>query len=254
MQEGKVVISVAKRLVPSAVRRNTVKRIVRESWRAALREAGRGRVISEFLQQESRSGSAGQFLQRQRAANRRAASQAGARVPGATQTLPGRGREVQVETCHACKARDARIERTGCKAGKAELGDGQAKPARGRRPAVFRLPAGEACAGAAKAMKPLAALHPARLLIGVVRLYRLTISPVLAPSCRYWPSCSEYAIEALRIHGAGRGSWLTAKRLCRCHPWSAGGVDDVPPAGLSNKRWRAYMCDPRRDTSDSPFP
>ncbi len=69
---------------------------------------------------------------------------------------------------------------------------------------------------------------PGRLLVGLVQVYRLAISPVLAPSCRYWPSCSEYAIEALRRHGAARGSWLTARRLCRCHPWSAGGIDEVP--------------------------
>jgi uncharacterized protein len=105
---------------------------------------------------------------------------------------------------------------------------------------------------------------PGRLLIGLVQGYRLAVSPVLAPSCRYWPSCSEYAIEALRRHGAGRGSWLTAKRLCRCHPWSAGGVDEVPAAGStgggfpgstnSNNPWRAYRGDSRRNTSDSPSP
>lgn len=107
---------------------------------------------------------------------------------------------------------------------------------------------------------PAAGGLTAGALIGLVRLYRLLISPALAPSCRYWPSCSEYAIEALRSHGAARGSWLTVKRLCRCHPWSAGGVDDVPQAGLSNKRWRAYrcdvcdsaLCDTRRDSSDVP--
>ena len=93
---------------------------------------------------------------------------------------------------------------------------------------------------------------PRRLLIGLVGLYRLLISPVLAPSCRYWPSCSEYAIEALRRHGAGYGTWLATKRLCRCHPWAAGGVDNVPLAGLSNKRWRAHYCESRRDSSDLP--
>jgi putative membrane protein insertion efficiency factor len=99
---------------------------------------------------------------------------------------------------------------------------------------------------------------PGRLLIGLVHIYRLAVSPVLAPSCRYWPSCSEYAIEALRRHGAARGSWLTARRLCRCHPWSAGGVDEVPaslfPAGStpSNNRWRAYVGDSRRDHPDLP--
>jgi hypothetical protein len=95
---------------------------------------------------------------------------------------------------------------------------------------------------------------PSRMLIGLIGLYRLLISPVLAPSCRYWPSCSEYAIEALRRHGVAHGAWLATKRVCRCHPWSAGGVDDVPPAGLSNKRWRAYRCETRRDNTDSPSP
>ena len=93
-----------------------------------------------------------------------------------------------------------------------------------------------------------------RLLIGLVHGYRLFVSPMMAPSCRYWPTCSEYALDALRHHGAIRGSWLTARRLCRCHPWSAGGVDDVPPASMSNNRWRAYMGDSRRDPSDSPAP
>lgn len=54
------------------------------------------------------------------------------------------------------------------------------------------------------------------------------ISPWLAPRCRYQPTCSQYAIEAIRLHGAVRGSWLAAKRLGRCHPFRAGGYDPVP--------------------------
>ena len=117
---------------------------------------------------------------------------------------------------------------------------------------------------------------PGRLLVGLVQVYRLAVSPVMAPSCRYWPSCSEYAIEALRRHGAAQGSWLTARRLCRCHPWSAGGIDEVPtaradgtgaamnsasPSSLDwnsstnaknpTTRWRACLGEPQRDTSDS---
>lgn len=99
---------------------------------------------------------------------------------------------------------------------------------------------------------------PGRLLIGLVQVYRLAVSPVMAPSCRYWPSCSEYAMEALRRHGAGRGSWLTARRLCRCHPWSAGGIDEVPASFTnpmnppkSTTRWRAYHGEPQRDHPDS---
>ena len=67
-------------------------------------------------------------------------------------------------------------------------------------------------------------------LARVVRGYQLAVSPLMAPHCRYWPSCSEYAIEALRGHGVLRGGWLATRRLCRCHPWSSGGVDLVPAA------------------------
>ena len=70
---------------------------------------------------------------------------------------------------------------------------------------------------------------PALLAIGLIRVYQRVISPWTAPSCRYYPSCSAYAVEALRAHGAGRGSWLALRRLGRCHPWTSGGVDHVPP-------------------------
>jgi putative membrane protein insertion efficiency factor len=63
---------------------------------------------------------------------------------------------------------------------------------------------------------------------GAVRGYRLFVSPVLPRSCRFFPSCSEYAEEAFERHGALRGGWLTAKRLCRCGPWHPGGYDPVP--------------------------
>ncbi|MGM0587438.1 MAG: membrane protein insertion efficiency factor YidD [Bacteroidota bacterium] len=66
------------------------------------------------------------------------------------------------------------------------------------------------------------------LFIGIVRLYQLIISPHLQDSCRYYPTCSHYAIEALRKHGALRGSWLALTRLLRCHPWAEGGIDPVP--------------------------
>ena len=67
-------------------------------------------------------------------------------------------------------------------------------------------------------------------LIGVIRVYQLVISPLTPPSCRYYPSCSTYAVVALRRHGLLRGGWLAVRRLARCHPWTPGGVDDVPPA------------------------
>lgn len=66
------------------------------------------------------------------------------------------------------------------------------------------------------------------LLLLLVRAYQLGISPFLAPRCRFYPSCSAYAAEAVRLHGAARGSLLAARRLCKCHPWHPGGVDPVP--------------------------
>jgi putative membrane protein insertion efficiency factor len=61
-----------------------------------------------------------------------------------------------------------------------------------------------------------------------VRAYRYFLSPLLPPSCRFYPSCSEYAEEALARHGALRGGWLAARRVCRCGPWNPGGHDPVP--------------------------
>jgi putative membrane protein insertion efficiency factor len=72
----------------------------------------------------------------------------------------------------------------------------------------------------------------ARLLRLLVRGYRVFISPILPPSCRFHPSCSEYAEEALRRHGALRGGWLSVRRVCRCGPWCRGGHDPVPGARL----------------------
>lgn len=63
-----------------------------------------------------------------------------------------------------------------------------------------------------------------------IRIYQLAISPLLPPSCRYQPSCSAYAIEALQRHGLLRGAWLTLRRLGRCHPWGGSGYDPVPDA------------------------
>lgn len=67
------------------------------------------------------------------------------------------------------------------------------------------------------------------LLIGFLRLYRLLISPLYGQVCRYYPSCSAYALEAVQVHGSIKGSWLAGRRLARCHPWAPGGVDKVPP-------------------------
>lgn len=66
------------------------------------------------------------------------------------------------------------------------------------------------------------------LLMGVVRFYRYAISPMLGSNCRFHPSCSAYALEAVERHGAARGSILALRRIGRCHPWSDGGYDPVP--------------------------
>ena len=68
----------------------------------------------------------------------------------------------------------------------------------------------------------------ARLMGVLVRGYQLLVSPILGPRCRHLPSCSDYALEALQRHGAWRGGWLSARRLCRCHPWGTSGYDPVP--------------------------
>ncbi len=69
-----------------------------------------------------------------------------------------------------------------------------------------------------------------KLVITLIRGYRYLISPWLGAHCRFQPSCSAYALEACTRHGALRGSWLTLRRLARCHPWCRGGHDPVPPA------------------------
>ncbi len=74
------------------------------------------------------------------------------------------------------------------------------------------------------------------VLILLLRGYRLLISPLYGQVCRYYPSCSAYALEAVEVHGSIRGSWLAVRRLARCHPWAAGGVDKVPPRSPSGSR------------------
>ena len=74
-------------------------------------------------------------------------------------------------------------------------------------------------------MSPLA-----RLLALPLRLYRLVVSPLLGQRCRFAPTCSRYALDALECRGALRGSWLAVRRVGRCHPWHPGGHDPVPPA------------------------
>lgn len=70
-------------------------------------------------------------------------------------------------------------------------------------------------------------------LIGLIEGYRRLVSPLLGPRCRFYPSCSAYGLDAVRTHGAAKGTVLTVARICRCNPWNAGGVDHVPAPG----RW-----------------
>lgn len=65
-------------------------------------------------------------------------------------------------------------------------------------------------------------------LVGLLRIYKLLISPLLPPACRFYPTCSQYASEAIAKHGAVRGVWLAVRRLARCHPGNPGGFDPVP--------------------------
>lgn len=80
------------------------------------------------------------------------------------------------------------------------------------------------------------------LLVALVRGYQILLSPMLGQRCRFYPSCSNYALEALRSHGAARGSFLAARRLCKCHPFNAGGVDPVPPPARQNSSTAACGC------------
>ena len=90
------------------------------------------------------------------------------------------------------------------------------------------------------------------LLIGFLRLYRLLISPLYGQVCRYHPSCSAYALEAVTLHGTLRGSWYAARRVASCHPWADGGYDPVPGSDAH----RAMLADqePVRDGSGPDLP
>lgn len=69
------------------------------------------------------------------------------------------------------------------------------------------------------------------VLVGLIRTYQILLSPRIGQVCRYYPTCSHYGLEAVKVHRAGKGSLLTVWRVLRCHPWAAGGIDQVPAKG-----------------------
>src|SRR6185437_968328 len=79
-------------------------------------------------------------------------------------------------------------------------------------------------------------LFPRNVAVLLLRVYRAVISPLYGDVCRYYPSCSAYGLLAYQRHGVLKGTWLTARRVDRCHPWAAGGVDDVPESSGNSLR------------------
>jgi uncharacterized protein len=115
-------------------------------------------------------------------------------------------------------------------------------------PAAAQAAGGPAAVPAASA-RPAPRLSPAaRVLALLLTGYRRFISPLLGPRCRFYPSCSAYALEAVGAHGAARGSWLALRRLLRCHPFHPGGLDPVPPGRAA----AAAPSAPRPVTSPGP--
>jgi uncharacterized protein len=79
-------------------------------------------------------------------------------------------------------------------------------------------------------------LLPRNLCVLILRAYRAVISPLYGEVCRYYPSCSAYALQAIQRYGVVRGVWLGSRRIARCHPWAEGGIDDVPPVRVQKYR------------------
>lgn len=89
------------------------------------------------------------------------------------------------------------------------------------------------------------------ILIGLIRFYQLFISPLLGPRCRFYPTCSSYAIEAIQRHGVFCGSWLAIKRISRCHPGNEGGVDPVPECGCTACHPKAQKDEKRTQSTQN---
>ena len=87
---------------------------------------------------------------------------------------------------------------------------------------------------------------PARLLMGLILLYRYSLASIMGQRCRFAPSCSEYGLEAVKRHGALKGGWLAARRIARCHPWGGSGYDPVPDSCA-----HAHHKDKRQETDNA---
>lgn len=91
------------------------------------------------------------------------------------------------------------------------------------------------------------------VLIAFMKAYRAVVSPLYGQVCKFHPTCSAYALEALELHGAAKGSWLAVRRLVRCHPWSLGGYDPVPGSERESQ-WLARLESEERSTSGADAP
>jgi putative membrane protein insertion efficiency factor len=107
----------------------------------------------------------------------------------------------------------------------------------GHRDSSAQLGGAGALRASGSGTRPLAAQHhtkssslSARVLLGAIRAYQVFFSAWMPSACKFYPSCSQYAANAVQLHGARRGSWLALRRLARCHPFTRGGVDLVPDA------------------------
>ncbi|MDF0751448.1 membrane protein insertion efficiency factor YidD [Marinobacter sp. 71-i] len=90
-----------------------------------------------------------------------------------------------------------------------------------------------------------------KLLLLPIRVYQYAISPMMASHCRHYPTCSQYAVEAITTHGAAKGLFLSVKRLLRCHPWAKGGYDPVPGTDVCNEVTASICCGPASQTHNT---
>ncbi len=86
------------------------------------------------------------------------------------------------------------------------------------------------------------------IFIGVVRLYQLVVSPILGPRCRFQPTCSAYAMDAIKLHGGLKGGWLAIRRIVKCHPWGGHGFDPVPGMKTKAEELKILDCNDHSST------